>query len=207
VIQTSPTIYSSTAAKLLSTLMLEASDCVDQATMTPCTNDSLQCLSNSRLGVQGKQVFFNYLIPLSNTKKRYPSLASILSNEPHAPRGNVISKNVHYGTLFFNYCGNDKIRAFLNDTNTLRYAYNVSDFVDPAKFNFQLRPNHPAYQEGFAMIPFDQIGLDGKTGPLQPPIYTSMSTQPVVISTAVISSSIAVSISLGLLLIMISFFY
>jgi len=88
----------------------------------------------------------------------YPRLVSILEEEPAAPRGNVIARNICWGGKW------DEIESAARPLVT--FEANLLDqdphFVDPAHRNFQLRDDSPAYGLGFRRIPMGKIGLYGE---------------------------------------------
>lgn len=87
--------------------------------------------------------------------ERYPALAAILQNEPKAPVGNVIAKNICQGGRW------DGIHA--NARPYVKLADNLIDvdprFVAPEKQDFRLRDDSPAWALGFQAIPIEKIGL------------------------------------------------
>jgi hypothetical protein len=112
---------------------------------------------------------------------RYPGLADILNNEPGAPKGNVISRNICKGGIwdkasgFWNTSIEAKARPWLTmKDNVVAPDSQVEDrssksFViadplfinrkNPEKGKFQLDTKSPALKRGFKQIPFDKIGL------------------------------------------------
>jgi len=95
--------------------------------------------------------------------ERYPKLVNILDDEPAAPRGNVVARNVVSGGHW------DEIEAKARPLLMLKDNLLDQDpkFIDAGKLNFQLRDDSPAYKLGFKRIPIDRIGLSGESG--QPP--------------------------------------
>ncbi|MBK9389607.1 MAG: right-handed parallel beta-helix repeat-containing protein [Bacteroidetes bacterium] len=113
--------------------------------------------------------------------ERYPSLVNILSDEPRAPKGNIISNNICYGGVWDKAAGfwgmaiEKKARPYLTMENnivspdsevedSLSKSLTISDplFVvknNPEKSDFQLDAESPAVKSGFVQIPFDRIGL------------------------------------------------
>ncbi len=85
----------------------------------------------------------------------YPSLVPILDEDPAAPRGNVIARNVCWGGRW------DEIEAKARPLVTFQDNLLDQDprLVDAAAENFQLRDDSPAFQIGFQRIPVDKIGL------------------------------------------------
>ncbi|MCX6225502.1 MAG: right-handed parallel beta-helix repeat-containing protein [Bacteroidia bacterium] len=112
---------------------------------------------------------------------RYPKLPGILSDEPKAPKGNVISCNISVGgnwdkaSGFWGMSIEDKARPYLTmEDNIVAPNSGVQDslskslirtdplFVNPKnpeQGKFQLAANSPALKRGFKQIPFDRIGL------------------------------------------------
>lgn len=87
--------------------------------------------------------------------KRYPNLVNILSDNPAAPKGNIVTRNIFVGNEW-----NDihlKARMYVTLKDNL---INVDPhFTDKPPKNFQLRDDSPAYNLGFKPIPFEKIGL------------------------------------------------
>ena len=112
---------------------------------------------------------------------QYPKLAQIIDDEPKAPKGNVISRNICVGgnwdktSGFWNISIEDKARPYLTmEDNIVSPTSGVEDslsksfiitdplFVnqkDPEKGKFQLSDDSPALKHGFKQIPFEKIGL------------------------------------------------
>jgi hypothetical protein len=88
-------------------------------------------------------------------RKRYPELVNILDDEPAAPKGNVVARNISLGGRW------DAIHAEARPYITLTNNLVDQDplFEDPPPKNFSLRAASPAYAMGFKPIPFEQIGL------------------------------------------------
>ena len=104
--------------------------------------------------MQGKLAAVPYDRPPYST--RYPHLATVLQDNPAAPKYDVIAQNVAF------HCPNwlDVEQAAKPG---VRIENNLSDadpqFVDPAHGNYQLKPGSPAFKLGFQRIPFDKMGL------------------------------------------------
>jgi hypothetical protein len=86
---------------------------------------------------------------------RYPRLLTLLDDEPMAPKGHVIARNI---CVDGKWDGNEpKARPYL------KYADNLVDedprFVAREKGDFRLRPDSPALKRGFKPIPVEKIGL------------------------------------------------
>jgi len=86
---------------------------------------------------------------------RYPELARILEENPPAPHGNRVVRNISVGGTWLNL---EKAAE-----PGVTFENNLVDqdphFVDADQRNFQLRPDSPAWQLGFQKIPVEQIGL------------------------------------------------
>ena len=113
--------------------------------------------------------------------ERYPSLVNILNEEPRAPKGNIISNNICYGGVwdkaagFWNMAIEKKARPYLAmENNIVSPSSEVEDSLsksmiitdplfmindDPAKSDYQLSAESPAFKAGFVQIPFKMIGL------------------------------------------------
>ncbi|KPK58090.1 MAG: hypothetical protein AMK73_09470 [Planctomycetes bacterium SM23_32] len=86
--------------------------------------------------------------------ERYPRLVNILADEPRAPKGNLIARNIRWGGTW------DDVEAKARPY--LRFEDNLQDvdprFVDAENMDFRLRDDSPAWQMGFRRIPFEGIG-------------------------------------------------
>lgn len=86
---------------------------------------------------------------------RYPRLVNLLDQEPMAPKGNLIARNICVGGRWGDFEGKAK--------PMVKFEGNLLDqdplFVDAAHQHFQLRDNSPAYALGFKRIPLEKIGL------------------------------------------------
>jgi hypothetical protein len=86
---------------------------------------------------------------------RYPELARILEENPPAPRGNRVVRNISLGGTWLNLEKAAEPGVTFEDNLVDQDPH----FVDADQRNFQLRPDSPAWQLGFRKIPFEQIGL------------------------------------------------
>jgi hypothetical protein len=90
-------------------------------------------------------------------RDRYPRLVNILEDEPAAPKGNLVARNVSYQGTW------DGVQAQARPYVTFQDNWVDQDpgFVDAAKMSFQLRDDSPVYTRvpGFKKIPFEKIGL------------------------------------------------
>lgn len=86
--------------------------------------------------------------------ERYPQLVGILDDEPNAPKGNVIARNICAGGKWDHV--EDAARPYL------AFQDNLIDedphFVDAAHQDFRLREDSPAFKMGFEPIPVEKIG-------------------------------------------------
>ena len=87
--------------------------------------------------------------------ERYPELVNILEDEPKAPKGNLIARNVSWGGTW------DGIQNVARPYLALEDNLVDEDphFVDAENLDFRLRQDSPAFQIGFKPIPIDKIGL------------------------------------------------
>jgi hypothetical protein len=86
---------------------------------------------------------------------RYPKLPSILDDEPKAPKGNLIARNISIGGRW------DEIEKKAHPYLTLENNLLDQDprFVDAAGGDYRLRADSPAFKLGFKPIPMESIGL------------------------------------------------
>lgn len=87
--------------------------------------------------------------------ERYPQLAAILQNEPKAPVGNTVTRNIFVGDKW------DSIHKEARPYVTLKNNHTDGDpgFVSPQDHDYRLTPSSPANELGFEPIPFGEIGL------------------------------------------------
>lgn len=86
---------------------------------------------------------------------RYPQLPNILEDEPSAPKGNVIARNICWGGRWDEI--EAKARPFVKFENNLVDA--DPRFADAKNLDFRLQPDSPAWKLPFRPIPLEQIGL------------------------------------------------
>jgi len=86
---------------------------------------------------------------------RYPRLVHILQEQPHAPKGNIVRLNLHMGGVWCQLP--QRVRACTTVERNLTDA--DPGFVNPAKGNWELRKDSPAFKLGFQRIPRETIGL------------------------------------------------
>lgn len=90
-------------------------------------------------------------------RKRYPKLVSILEDDPAAPKGNIIRRNICSGGRWLDLPGVDRNIVTIEDNLITKEP----GFIDPANQNFKLKDDSPAYKLGFKRIPIERIGLMG----------------------------------------------
>jgi hypothetical protein len=87
--------------------------------------------------------------------KRYPELVDIIANNPKAPVGNLIARNIFVGEGWKDV--NKDAEPFIE------YEDNLSDtdplFVDMEKHDYRLKPDSPALELGFKQVPLEKMGL------------------------------------------------
>ena len=87
--------------------------------------------------------------------ERYPQLINILNENPKAPVGNLIARNICVGGKWDNI--EDLARPLLKFEDNL--LNEDPHFVDVSKQDFRLKEDSPAFKLGFKPIPIDKIGL------------------------------------------------
>ncbi|MGO9115569.1 MAG: right-handed parallel beta-helix repeat-containing protein [Thermoguttaceae bacterium] len=110
-----------------------------------------------------------YTVPPWST--RYPRLVSILNDEPMAPKGNLIARNICVGGRWGDFEERAKPLVTFQD-NLLEQD---PHFVDPAHGNFQLQNDSPAWKLGFVRIPIEKIGVYPSDDRASRPIDPSLS--------------------------------
>lgn len=94
---------------------------------------------------------------------RYPRLANILEEEPAAPRGNIISRNLSVGGKWANIDHRALPLLEIKDNIINEDLHFVKQtHQGPANFtveDFQLAADSPAWKIGFQPIPIDRIGM------------------------------------------------
>lgn len=90
--------------------------------------------------------------------ERYPELLTLYDDEPAVPKGNSITRNICWGGKWMEIYDEDKF-----DKKVLDIRDNLLDqdprFVDPAREDFRLNDDSPAWKLGFKRIPVERIGL------------------------------------------------
>ena len=88
-------------------------------------------------------------------RKRYPKLVNILDDDPAAPKGNIVTRNIFVGDGWNDINRRARKYVILKDNLVSKDPH----FVTKPPENFQLRNDSPAYRLGFKPIPFEKIGL------------------------------------------------
>ncbi len=88
-------------------------------------------------------------------RTRYPQLVDILQDEPAAPKGNIIERNISAGGVWADI--DATAGKYVHPRNNL--ISGDPRFVDRKGHNFQLRSDSPAWKLGFERIPIERIGL------------------------------------------------
>jgi len=86
---------------------------------------------------------------------RYPQLLKILDDEPYAPKGNVVERNIFVGERWNDI--DPRARRYVVMRNNL--VGTDPRFVRKPPASFALREDSPAWKLGFEPIPFEKIGL------------------------------------------------
>lgn len=87
--------------------------------------------------------------------ERYPQMLTLLDDDPMAPKGNTIARNICVGGRWGDFEG--KAKPLITFTDNLLDQDPL--FVDAANLNFALKPESPALKLGFKPIPLNKIGL------------------------------------------------
>jgi len=86
---------------------------------------------------------------------RYPELVHILDDEPAAPKGNVIARNISLGGHWDGIY--PEARPYITVTDNLVDV--DPGFVGTPPHDWRLKPDSPAWKLGFREIPVESIGL------------------------------------------------
>jgi hypothetical protein len=89
-------------------------------------------------------------------RNRYPELVKIVQEEPAAPRGNVVVRNISWGGRWDEVEGS--ARPYVAFTDNWVEGDPLFEGTPPK--SFRLRDNSPALAAGFKQIPFEKIGLE-----------------------------------------------
>ncbi|MGC8669269.1 MAG: right-handed parallel beta-helix repeat-containing protein [Chthonomonadales bacterium] len=86
---------------------------------------------------------------------RYPQLVNILQDDPMAPKGNVVERNICVGGRWGDI--EEKARKYVQFRDNM--IQEDPGFVNAAKGDFRLKPSSRAWAIGFRRIPVEKIGL------------------------------------------------
>lgn len=89
--------------------------------------------------------------------ERYPKLVNILEDEPAAPKGNTIRRNICVRGRWMDI--EEKAKPYVLVEGNLIDAEPQELFLNPDKSDYRLKPNSPAVKIGFKPIPLERIGL------------------------------------------------
>lgn len=114
--------------------------------------------SNGVVGLSNELVSLPYQSPPWSV--RYPELTNILNEDPMAPRGNVLARNIAWGG------GWTRIETLAQPGVTVsNNLVNLDPLcVDTNRWNFQLEDHSPAFALGFERLPLDSIGPQTNVG-------------------------------------------
>ena len=101
--------------------------------------------------------------------QRYPKLVNILAEDPAAPRGNVVARNICVGGKWDDIEG--KARPLVTFQDNL--LGQDPHFLNAAELDFRLAQNSPAFKLGFKRIPVEKIGPYNGDSPRRPMRPTS----------------------------------
>ena len=87
-------------------------------------------------------------------RSRYPELLTLLDDEPGAPKGNVVRRNISVDGRWSDI-QEPAIPLVLQEDNLIDQD---PHFVDAENLDFRLRSDSPAWDLGFREIPVDRIG-------------------------------------------------
>ncbi len=89
--------------------------------------------------------------------ERYPQLVNILEDEPAAPKGNIIRRNICVGGRWMDI--EEKAKPYVLIEGNLIDVVPQVLFMNAEKGDYRLKPNSPAVKIGFKPVPLERIGL------------------------------------------------
>jgi hypothetical protein len=88
-------------------------------------------------------------------RKRYPRLVNILEDEPAAPKGNLVARNIFMGGRWDGV--RQEARSYVTFVDNSIDQDGIFEGVPPK--TFRLRDDAPVHELGFKPIPIERIGL------------------------------------------------
>ena len=88
-------------------------------------------------------------------RKRYPRLVNILADEPAAPKGNLVARNICVGGRWNGV--RKEAEPYVTFTDNCIDPDGIFEGTPPETFS--LRDDAPVYEQGFKPIPVEQVGL------------------------------------------------
>ena len=88
-------------------------------------------------------------------RERYPELVGILGDEPGAPKGNVVTRNVSWGGQWDDVGSDAAPYVSISDN----WTEGDPLFAGTPPETFRLRDDSPVFQTGFEQIAFEDIGI------------------------------------------------
>ncbi|MGE5296462.1 MAG: hypothetical protein ACM3VT_16705, partial [Solirubrobacterales bacterium] len=89
-------------------------------------------------------------------RSRYSQIEKIPQDEPAAPKGNLVARNICWGGRWDEVEGAARPYVAIKDN----WVDGDSQFVETPPKSFRVRDNSPAVAGGFKQIPFEKIGLE-----------------------------------------------
>ena len=106
-------------------------------------------------------------------RSRYPQLLTLLADEPGAPRGNIVRRNISVGGRWSDI-QEPAVPLVLQEDNLIDQD---PHFVDAEHLDFRLRSDSPAWDLGFQEIPVASIGLYADTSRATWPVAKTRRTE------------------------------
>jgi len=96
--------------------------------------------------------------------ERYPALVNVWEDDPAAPKGNRVVRNVSFGGKWDGVQGGARKYQTIKDNfidKDPRFATpeRIGDDKEPCAVDFALKPGSPAFRVGFKALPLDRMGL------------------------------------------------
>jgi hypothetical protein len=109
--------------------------------------------------------------------ERYPALVNVWEDEPAAPKGNRVVRNVSFGGKWDGVQRGARKYQTIEDNlidKDPRFITpeRIGDDKEPHAVDFALKPDSPAFRLGFKALPLDQMGLfEGETRASWPVVH------------------------------------